>query len=298
MRISDQQVFATLLGHLQRARTESLAAQEQVTSGKRVAAPSDDPAAFSRIVGGKAAIARLDHRLRTITAGADRLRASGDALNEATNLLTRVKELAVALRNDANGPAERAAAAAEARQLTLELRDLANRTVAGRPLFGGTGAHGRATGLALSPPVTLASGSTDTLRVTVDGTASGTITLAAGTYTGAQLAALVEAGINADATLAAAGKAVAVTYETDHLVIASKTDGSASTVTVTGGTARASLGFNGGGATTGANPYALSASAVAASDNAGGADISQASVTDPARATLADYLIRFSSATT
>lgn len=297
MRISDQQVFATLLGHLQRARTKSLAAQEQVTSGKRVAAPSDDPAAFSRIVGGKAAIAKLDHRLRAIKAGADRLRASDEALNEATNLLTRVKELAVALRNDSNGPAERAAAALEARQLTLELRDLANRTVAGRPLFGGTGSHGRATGLALTPPVTLTSGSTDTLQVSVDGTASGTITLTAGTYTGAQLAALVETKINADTTLAAAGRAVTVTFDTDHLVIASKTAGSDSTVTITGGTARTSLGFNGGGTTTGASPYALSAAAAAASANTGGATVSQASVTDPARATLTDYLIKFDSAT-
>ncbi|WP_447972102.1 flagellin N-terminal helical domain-containing protein [Nitrospira sp. Kam-Ns4a] len=298
MRVSDQQIFGALLNRLQEARAKTLAAQEQIASGKRVIRPSDDPSAFGRIVSGQASLARLDQRLRNIQTGTARLQTADGTLTSVTNVLTRVKELAVGLRNDTNGPTERAAGAVEARQLALELQRLANTTSNGQALFTGTSTHGRATGTTLTTPVTITGGSTDTLQVSVDGTASGPITLTAGSYTGAQAAALLETKINTDATLAAAGKRVTVSYEGGRLVIASTGAGSSSTVTVTGGTARTTLGFNGGSTTTGAAPYALQASAAAASGNTGGATISQGSVQDATKVTLNDYVIKFSSATT
>ncbi len=86
-------------------------------------------------------------------------------------------------------------------------------------------------------PITI-DGTNNTLTVTVDGTASGTITLASGSYsTGASLAAELQTKINADATLNGASRSVAVTYDTStsRFIITSNSSASTSSVNITGG---------------------------------------------------------------
>ncbi|WP_447973770.1 flagellin N-terminal helical domain-containing protein [Nitrospira sp. Kam-Ns4a] len=296
MRVSDQQLFGILMTSMQQARATLLAAQTQLASGKRVNAPSDDPVAYSRLVERNASLAQMDQWLRNAQAGAGQLQMADHTLTAVTNVLARAKTLAVQLSSDLSGPPARAAGAGEIRQLLFELQGLANTTTDGQALFTGTSTRGRATGTTLTTPVTITGGSTDTLHVSVDGIASGVITLPAGTYSGPAAAALVEAQINTDATLRAAGKRVTVTYEDGRLVIVSTSAGPRSTVTVTGGTARGELGFNGGSTTTGAAPYALQAFATAAPTNTGDATISQGQIDDATQATLNDYVIKFESA--
>ena len=155
-------------------------------------------------------------------------------LSQASETLSRVQELAVQFRNDTNGAADRTAGAKEVRQLFAQLQQSANTELNGQPIFTGTSTHGRATGLAITTPMTLTNGSNDTLIVTVDGTASGTIDLTSGTesLTGTQLAARVQSRINADTALVNAGKSVTVTFD-DRLVIASGPNGTQSSVRVT-----------------------------------------------------------------
>lgn len=75
----------------------------------------------------------------------------------------------------------------------------------------------------------------DTFALSVDGTASGTITLTQGTYTAADLAQLIEDQINADTALAGAKKTVSVAYDsgTNQFTIKSDAFGSASKVAIT-----------------------------------------------------------------
>ena len=69
--------------------------------------------------------------------------------------------------------------------------------------------------------------------LTVDGTASGTITLASGSYASlSALATELQTKVNADATLRAAGKAVTVSVSGDDIEIRSNSVGSSSTVAV------------------------------------------------------------------
>lgn len=298
MRVTEQQIFGVTLSNLQQLRAKNLVTQEQVSSGRKVSKPSDDAIPFGQIVADKAGLAAADQRLRNIQFGTGRLNAADSALSDVTTALTRVKELAVQFRDDINSASDRTTASREARQIYQQLRQLANTQLNGQALFTGTSTRGRATGVAVTVPLTVTGGSNDTLTVKVDGSTSGTVTLTAGAYaTGAALAAQVQTKINADATLTAAGKSVTVTYETDHLVITSDATGAASTVEVTGGTAQTSLGFSGGSTTTGEAPFALRALAGAASTNTGGAKISQGTITDPNAVTLSDYVIKFSSAT-
>ncbi len=298
MRVSELQVFDVVLSNLQRIRAKTLAVQDQVSSQKKVTQPSDDPAPFGQIIADKAGLAATDQRIRNIQYGTSRLSAADTTLGGVTASLVRIKELAIQLSDDTNSASDRATGAQEARQIFEQLRQSANTEVGGQALFAGTGSHGRATGVAITVPLTVTGGSNDTLTVTVDGTASGTITLTAGAYaTGAALATEVQTQINADATLTAAGLSVTVTYDTDHLVVASNGAGSTSTALVTGGLGLSALGFNGGSTTTGAAPFALQARASAATGNTGGARIGQGVVRDANAVTLDDYVIKFSSAT-
>ncbi len=74
----------------------------------------------------------------------------------------------------------------------------------------------------------------DAFTIKVDGVTSGLISLSQKTYsTGADLASELQGRINGDATLAAAGVSVKVSYQTDHFVITSNRYGSASTVEFT-----------------------------------------------------------------
>jgi flagellar hook-associated protein 1 len=119
-------------------------------------------------------------------------------------------------------------------------------------------------GPSVDNPLSIVTGTNDTLTVTVDGVASGTITLAGAaspglSYTsGAALAQEVQSKINGDATLQGAGKTVAVTYDatTNRLVITSNNTTASSGVNVTGGTARTSLGLIGGISTAASGTYA------------------------------------------
>ena len=132
----------------------------------------------------------------------------------------------------------------------------------------GSTIRGNYTGTAIAAPsadqpISIITGTNDTLAVTVDGVTSGTITLAGAASpglsyaSGAALAQEVQAKINADAILQASEKTVAVTYDTTtaRLVITSNSTDLTSVVDVTGGSARASLGLAAGTSTAASGTY-------------------------------------------
>lgn len=300
MRVTELQTFGVLTNNLIRSRARMLELQQQVSTGKLVRQPSDDPSAFNHIALDKASLAVIEQRERNIVFGQTRLDLSDKALSQAMASLSRVQQLAVQFRSDTNGAVERTIGAKEVRQLFAQLQQSANTELNDRPIFTGTSTHGRVTGLTMTVPATLVNGSNDTLVVVVDGTTSGTIDLTSGTesLTGVQLAARLQSRINADTALINSGKSVTVTFEGDRLVIASDSNGSQSAVRVTGGLARNALGFMGGSETTGGVPFALTATVASAAGNTGGAVAGHGRVVDDNAATLDDYLIRFTSATT
>lgn len=81
-------------------------------------------------------------------------------------------------------------------------------------------------------PLTI-DGSTDSFIVTVDGTASGTVTLASQAYANlSAIATEIQTKINADATLRAAGKAVTVSVSGNDIEFRSNSLGSSSSVSL------------------------------------------------------------------
>ncbi|SPP65178.1 flagellar hook-associated protein FlgK [Nitrospira lenta] len=128
--------------------------------------------------------------------------------------------------------------------------------------------RGNYTGTAIAAPssaapLSIVTGTNDTLTVSVDGVTSGTITLTGAaspgqSYTsGAALAQEIQAKINADTTLQTAGLTVSATFDTatNRVVLTSNGTGTSSAVNVTGGNARTSLGLLGGTSTAASGTY-------------------------------------------
>jgi len=89
----------------------------------------------------------------------------------------------------------------------------------------------------------------NSFSLTIDGTSTGPLTLASGTYTAAQLAAEVQSVINAVSY--ARGSSVTVSLDAGKLRIATDRYGSAASLVMDAGTALADLGFAGGESSTG-----------------------------------------------
>lgn len=299
MRVTETQIFTLLANNLQRTHDRLVKLQQQLSTGKRVTRPADDPGAFSAILVDKSTLAQIEQRVRNIQLSTTRLNLTDKAFSSANSVLVRAQELAVRLRSDTNGAPERMAGAREVRQLLHELQQIANADLYGDAIFAGTGTHGRASGVEIAEPVTLSNGVNDTLQVIVDGVSSGMIDLTSGIelFTGSELATRLQSRINADAALVATGKRVTVTFEAGRLVIASNGYGEGSSVRVVAGSALSAVGFNGGSTTRGAVPFATTATTRAAGSNTGQGLLGQGRVTDPSLVTFEQYVLRFRSAT-
>ena len=114
-------------------------AQLQLTEGKQVLKPSDAPDQSSQITRMKSAISRQTSYIDTIKQVKDKLTQQETAINGATDVLARLKELSVQAANDTYGAADRKSIAIEVKQLRDQLLSLANtQDINGSYIFSGT----------------------------------------------------------------------------------------------------------------------------------------------------------------
>jgi flagellar hook-associated protein 3 FlgL len=141
MRISTANSFDAGIDTLTRRRSELSDLQEQISSGKRVARASDDPAAAARAERAMAAIGRADTSQRAVDASQVAMTQTESTLGDAGTLLQRARELIVSAGNASYGDSERKTIANELRSIRDQLFSVANQSDgAGTYLFGGQGA--------------------------------------------------------------------------------------------------------------------------------------------------------------
>jgi flagellar hook-associated protein 3 FlgL len=140
MRITTANAFETAVDNLQRRQQELQAAQQRMTSGKRVARASDDPAAAARVERALASSARAVADQRGVEASRNAMQQAEGALGNATEGMQQVRELLVAAGDGSYTDAERANLGARIRGLRDQLFSIANRgDGSGGYLFGGQG---------------------------------------------------------------------------------------------------------------------------------------------------------------
>src|SRR3954451_5145124 len=138
MRVSSNTSYESGLAALNRQQTAQVSTFEQISRGRRILAPSDNPAAYVREL-------QISHADSANTQYAsNRQSATGNfatldgTLGDVTNLLQNAQELVVSAGNGTLGDSDRRAIATELRGNLDELLGLANRTDGnGQYLFSG-----------------------------------------------------------------------------------------------------------------------------------------------------------------
>jgi flagellar hook-associated protein 3 FlgL len=112
--------------------------QNQLSSGKQITRPSDDPYGTSRALALRGELGGLDQFQRNVDDGIGWLNTSDTALGQMSDVLARVRELLVNGGNDTAGPSARAAMADEIDQLAESVKQEADVQYGGRSVFSGT----------------------------------------------------------------------------------------------------------------------------------------------------------------
>ncbi len=138
MRVSTRGAFLQGLDAMQRLQQALDRTQRQISSGRRILTPSDDPIAASRALELREAIARLGQFDRNGNIATNRLAQEEQALGSVNNVLQRVRELALQANNATQSDESRALIAVEMRQRLDQLVQLANQQDGdGNYLFSG-----------------------------------------------------------------------------------------------------------------------------------------------------------------
>jgi len=137
MRVTQQTIAIQVNEGLQRAYQRVARAQEQVTSGRRINHLADDPIGATRALRLRSFEDSLGQYQRNLDNTRPFLEGADNVLGDVVSGLTRVKEIALAMANEINGPVERQAAANEIRQIRGQLLSQANTKIENRFLFGG-----------------------------------------------------------------------------------------------------------------------------------------------------------------
>lgn len=138
MRISTIQAFNTGVKGITNNYANVTRTQEQITSGKRLLTPADDPVASVRLLQLAQQNSKLEQFNANLTAATNSLTQQEAVMNSVTNLLQRVREITLEAGNGALSPQDRKALAQELAEREKELFGLMNTQNAwGEYLFGG-----------------------------------------------------------------------------------------------------------------------------------------------------------------
>ncbi len=139
MRISSNQVFNIANNSISQANEAIIKTQEQLSTGKRVLNPSDDPVASTKILSIGKELADVEQFRRNIDAAKNNLVLEESVLSGVTNIILRMQELAVQAGNSATlSESEYTALSNEVDSRLEELTNLLNSQNAnGDYIFGG-----------------------------------------------------------------------------------------------------------------------------------------------------------------
>ncbi len=141
MRINTNVSSLNAQRNLSQTRLKQQKVLEQLSSGQRINRAGDDAAGLAISENLKAQIRGLGQAERNAADGISLVQIAEGGLSETSNILIRLRELAVQAASDTIGPTERKFLNVEFEQLVSEIDRIANSTEFNKvPLLNGTGA--------------------------------------------------------------------------------------------------------------------------------------------------------------
>ncbi|MGE5507753.1 MAG: flagellar hook-associated protein FlgL [Chitinophagales bacterium] len=137
MRITNQMMVGRFLQNLNANLALLARSNEQLSTGKRISRPGDDPIGVTRSLQLRTSLNETDQFIRNVSSATAWMEAADSAMSDATSVLQRAKELAVSGANDTLPDESLAALADEVDQLINHLVQVGNTDHGGRYIFGG-----------------------------------------------------------------------------------------------------------------------------------------------------------------
>ncbi len=139
MRVSTSQTQDVAINAMLEQQEKLSKVQKQIATGKRIFKPSEDPIGAARVVDLKNILQTTAQYQKNIDAARARLTVEESIMGNATGILQRVRELAIAANNASQTNETRNFIAEEVDQLLEEILDMANSTDgSGDYLFAGS----------------------------------------------------------------------------------------------------------------------------------------------------------------
>jgi len=129
---------SSMLAALERVTESQNTVLQELSSGKKIQRPSDDPAGMAALVEVQASDSTTTQYLSTISALRSQTQAADSSLNSATLLLERALSLGVRGGTGTLSDSDREAIACELDGISTQLRGIGNSTIQGIYLFSGS----------------------------------------------------------------------------------------------------------------------------------------------------------------
>lgn len=142
MRVTSTYFQRFAIDQMQKTQENIAKYQAQISTGKRLLNPSDDPSGVATTEKLDAAIQRMDQYGTNATSVIQRLSQQEDVFNNITDSMQRLKELAIQANSDVLSSDDRRIISSEVKQLQKQLLDYANtRLPSGEYMFSGSKAQ-------------------------------------------------------------------------------------------------------------------------------------------------------------
>ena len=138
MRITQSMLARNFLNNLNTSYSKLAKYQEQLASGKKINKLSDDPLSAMKGISYRRTVAQVKQYEDNFSEASTWIETTNDALDEANQVLQRIRELVVEGSTDTETPSDRQSIADEVEQLRDQLVNIANTKVNDKYIFNGT----------------------------------------------------------------------------------------------------------------------------------------------------------------
>lgn len=137
MRVTNSMVANQVTFNMQRSLQRFLDLQTDVSSGRRINRPSDDPLGTLRDLDYRTELSKIAQYQKNISQGNNWMATYDSVFADVKDLLSNAKEIAVSMSNETYDEAAREAAANEVQSLFDQIMQLANTQLDDRQMFSG-----------------------------------------------------------------------------------------------------------------------------------------------------------------
>lgn len=138
MRVTQAMVTNNTLQHISDGYGKISDLQNQLSSGKKITRPSQDPVVATMGISYRTAVDHVDQYEKNVTTATKWTSTTDNALSQVDSVLQRVRELVNEASTDTYTPQQRQAAGLEVSQLQQQLVNIGNTQVGGQYIFSGS----------------------------------------------------------------------------------------------------------------------------------------------------------------